>query len=409
MSSALRLVALVVAVLGWLGAPALAQAPAARVIEVQTSARGATPEAAVRAAVLDAARRVNGSATALDMKVRQRFEDSLRDLDLALSAPGVTVASMQSDIAIASRGLVERLRVLSERSLPDGTFDATILAGVAIFEAKLSSRKTIAVASFRPGRADYRFGPLAVPSSEILRRLTDATIERLVQSNTVTVLDRSFVEDIGREKNFLETFSRNTDELARFGRMLGADYLLVGNMEYAGLDVINQVVEASGYRFSRASAGMQVTARLVETETGVIAWAGTIESGFGNSELERMFPGSEPEPSATAAALVGRVADELATAVVESIAPIKVALVEGDAIWLNRGSGRLQLGHRLMIRGGGQQVVDPDTGEALGMAERTIAVVEVVATDPRKSQARVLEGDPAAIRIGQIARPIARP
>lgn len=380
-----------------------------RVVETQASARGATPEAAVRAALADALRAVNGSAVAFDQRRKQRFEDAARDLDAALAAEGMSVERMQAEVATLSRGLVERLRVLETRSIPDGTFDASIVARVAIFDERLATRKTVAVTLFRAGRPQFRFGATDLPAPELVRRLADLTTERLVQSNTVTVLDRSFVEEIGRERNFLELHSRSSDELARFGRMLGADYLLVGSVEFAGLDVINRVVEASGYSFTQASAGIEVSARLVDVASGAIAWADTVRASFGNGDLQRIFPGAVPDPGGTAGALVAKVADRLSEAVVESVAPIKVALVEGDLLWVNRGSGRLAVGQRLLIRGGGQDVVDPDTGESLGPAERTVAVVEVVATDPRKSQCRVVEGDPTLVRVGHVARPVARP
>jgi curli biogenesis system outer membrane secretion channel CsgG len=380
-----------------------------RVVETQASARGPTPEAAVRAALGEALRAVNGSAVAFDQRRKKRFEDAARDLDAALAAEGMNVERMQAEVATLSRGLVERLRVLETRSIPDGTFEASIVARVAIFDDRLATRKTVAVTLFRAGRNEFRFGATDLPAPELVRRLADLATERLVQSNTVTVLDRSFVDEIGRERNFLELHSRSSDELARFGRMLGADYLLVGSVEFAGLEVINRVVEASGYSFTQASAGIEVSARLVDVASGAIAWADTIRASFGHGDLQRLFPGATPDPGGTAGALVTKVADRLAEAVVESVAPIKVALVEGDVLWVNRGSGRLAVGQRLLIRGGGQDVIDPDTGESLGSAERTIAVVEVVATDPRKSQCRVMEGDPSLVRVGHVARPVARP
>jgi hypothetical protein len=122
-----------------------------------------------------------------------------------------------------------------------------------------------------------------------------------------------------------------------------------------------------------------------------------------------MFPGGVPDGSGTLIALLESMTGTLVQRVVESVAPIKVALIDGDTLWLNRGSGRLEAGMRLQIRGGGQDVIDPDTGESLGQAERTIAVIEVVSVDSKKSQCRLIEGRAEELRIGQIARPLTLP
>jgi curli biogenesis system outer membrane secretion channel CsgG len=391
-------------------APLAAQQTPSRVVEMQVKARGPTAEVALRRALADAVRQVNAAMSADAVKM-QRLEDSLRDLDAALASPDVTLATMTLSIRSLSRGLVDRVTVLDNRSLGEAQpeRELTALVGVALFEAKLSSRKTIAVMPFRPASESFNFGGNAVRGSEIARRLADQTTERLVQSGVLTVLDRTHIDEVAKERNFVEIYGKTPEELARFGKMLGADLLLVGTIETAGLETVVQTVQASGYSFSRSYAGMSVATRLLDVETGAITWAETQRVGFDNSQLSRMFPGGVPDASGTLIALLESMTGTLVQRVVESVAPIKVALIDGDTVWLNRGSGRLEAGMRLQIRGGGQDVIDPDTGESLGQAERTVAVIEVVSVDQRKSQCRLIEGRTEELRIGQIARPLTTP
>lgn len=381
-----------------------------RSIETQANGTGATAEAAVRAAILDAVRRVNGPTVAADPATRGRFDDAVADLERALSAPDVTVAAIEANARDWSNGLVERVRVLSEEARPDGAAVAvTVLASVARFETSMSTRKTLAVVPFRTASASFGFDAQEVAASEIARRLADRTVQGLVRANVVTVLDRDFVEASAKERSFVETYGRTPEELARFGRMLGADYLLVGSIESAGLVVNTRTVEASGYTMSTAFAGMDTSARLLDVATGAIVWADAVNAYLPNSELARGFGDGGPNVTAVVDRLVDQVSGELTERVVETIAPIKVAHFEVDTVWLNRGTGRLAPGQRLTIRGGGQEIRDPDTGESLGQAERTVAVVEVVVTDARKSQCRLIEGNLGDLRIGQLARPMARP
>jgi curli biogenesis system outer membrane secretion channel CsgG len=389
------------------------RATAVRAIDVQVKAHGPTAEMAARRAIADALRQAN-AARLTDSSRAKRFEDSLTDLDRALAAPEMTLATIVGDIARTSRGLVVKASVLDNRELAGTASGAqperqvTLLVSVAPFEERLASRRTIAVMPFRTASGSFVFGDATVSGDEIARRLQDIVLERLVQSNVLTVLDRQNVEAVSKERNFVESFGRTPAELARFGRMLGADLLLVGSIETAGLEITTQTVQASGYTFARAFAGMSVATRMIDVETGVIVWADTVRSALDNSQLTRMFPGGRPDASGTLTSLTVDTAESLVGTVVETVAPIKVALVDGDSIWLNRGTGRTTPGMRLLVRGGEREVLDPDTGESLGQAERTIAVIEVVSVDQRKSQARFIEGTLQDVRAGQIARPLAR-
>lgn len=387
-------------------APPDAPKPAGQVVEMQAKARGPSAEVALRRAIADAAREVNKPYVGGDAARARRFDDALRDLDTALAAPGLGLATMGEQIRALSKGLIDRVVVLDQRDA-GGEREVTALVGVAVFEQRLATRKAIAVMAFRPSSPTYSFGGSPVQGNEIARLLADQATERMVQTGVLTVLDRQHIDEVARERNFVELYGRTPEELARFGKMLGADLLLVGAVETAGLETATQTVQASGYTFSRSYAGMSVAARLLDVQTGAIVWADTLSVGLDHSQLSRMFNGGSPDPSGTLSAIEDEMSRSLVNAVVENVAPIKVAMVDGDAVWVNRGTGRLEPGMRLQIRGGEAEIVDPDTGESLGVAERTLAVVEVVAVDARKSQCRLIEGDLAQVRPGAMARPLA--
>jgi hypothetical protein len=392
------------------GAPA--NAGPTKIVETQVKAKGPTAEVALRRAIAQAAQQVNEPFVGADATRKQRFDDSMRDLDLALAGPDVTLAGIAANIRTLSKGLVDRVTVLDNHPVtPDAASEreVTALIGIAVFENRLATRKTIAVMEFRTASEQFSFAGAPVPGKELARKLADQTTERLVQTGVLTVLDRQHIDEFAKERNFVEIYGRTPEELARFGKMLGADLLLVGSIETAGLEIATQTVQASGYSFSRAYAGLSVAARLVDVQTGAIAWADTIRLGLDNSQLSRMFPGGSPDASGTLIALLEQMSGSLVGTIVESVAPIKVALVDGDTVWLNRGSGRLEAGMRLQIRGGGRDVIDPDTGESLGQAERTIAVIEVVSVDGKKSQCRLIEGKSEELRPGQLARPLSQP
>ncbi|MDP2227983.1 MAG: hypothetical protein Q8J78_10975, partial [Moraxellaceae bacterium] len=78
-----------------------------------------------------------------------------------------------------------------------------------------------------------------------------------------------------------------------------------------------------------------------------------------------------------AATMVGRVTD--------TVFPLRVARVEGRAIYLNRGaeSSGLKVGDTLVVLSQGADIIDMDTRESLGSTEEEVGRARVTLVQPR--------------------------
>lgn len=97
--------------------------------------------------------------------------------------------------------------------------------------------------------------------------ITDSVSTRLLNSGKFRFVDMTRVEDVRKQLNF-----QNNDELVnqstaiQFGRMVGAQYMLYGNLA--------SIVKTAG---SDKDVYYKMTMRLMDLETGLIEWADETE------------------------------------------------------------------------------------------------------------------------------------
>lgn len=102
----------------------------------------------------------------------------------------------------------------------------------------------------------------------------------LVKSGKFTVLERQKIAQIMNEQNFQQSGAVDTSTAVRIGKMLGVKYMLTGAITKYG----THSVGGSTGEIRRLPVGIkkntfeaEVTARLVDVETGVIVWADDAE------------------------------------------------------------------------------------------------------------------------------------
>jgi len=87
----------------------------------------------------------------------------------------------------------------------------------------------------------------------------------------------------------------------------------------------------------------------------------------------------------------------------------QVASVDGAVAYINRGStAGVQEGERFdVFRGAGQDIVDPESGEVLGSAQKRIAQVEILEVREKLSKVRVTTDFEVELEVGDVVRPVA--
>ena len=242
-------------------------------------------------------------------------------------------------------------------------------------------KKKVAVLEFvnksRYGRG--KIGPAA----------TDILITELVKSGLFIVIERDRLNKILEEQKLEHTAAFDPATAARTGRMLGVNAVIIGAITQFG--VKQEGVEGFGYKKKVQTAECTVDIRVVETETGRVLYADSGHGIFTYETKEFMGMGQKAGYNQVLADKALRAAiSQFINNVIAQISYIewsgRIASVSGDRIIINAGRQTgLNIGDVLVVRGLGEEVIDPETGLSLGRApgpvKGEIQVVEFFGED----------------------------
>lgn len=110
-------------------------------------------------------------------------------------------------------------------------------------------------------------------------------------------------------------------------------------------------------------------------------------------------------PQVNATELFRSAADKVATGLVTTVYPIKVANAQSDGtLMLNYGEGTVKVGDFVTIFRAGEAVIDPDTGKSLGSSEQRIGIAQITDVQSSFSKAKSVAGFEAGAQARDIAR-----
>lgn len=261
------------------------------------------------------------------------------------------------------------------------------------------NKVTIAVAPFTFHRS------VAAPPGAALETstLTNKFVTALVQTRKFDVVERERVDTLINEMQMSEAGLMDPARAVEAGRMLGADYFLMGEISVFTLTTtVRQVPNTT--RWQRVEElRLILDMRIVDTRTSKIVSA---EKGEALMRANQLFPQrpdvNSPVDPKSLDDIQRDVVDKCVIKVIDAIYPIRIIAVNADGASVNRGEGGgLSVGDTLDVYAEGQEMIDPDTGEVLGSEETKVGRIRITQVLAKFSKAQVLGGSPA---VGQICR-----
>ena len=398
--------AMAVAVAGCSKAPPPEAAPAAQPQAEQNLARGTPDAGKVEHVAVTASGRGPTVATAVDQAIKlaiQQVNGKTMDMSALQFQAGMTVAvgdetvdvgsaAFAEFVATQSRGAVTGFKVLSQRQLETGETEVSIEAQVAKFARPESAGMLrVAVMPFRTDTSDYVVDTQRVAADAVVQELRGSITNTLVKTKRVTVLDREFAAEVQSEIDQLETGRMSTEDFARLGEQLLADYVVVGRIDRFGYERHERQLRTSDRTLVSHSGGAAVSFRVINATTGQIELSDTIAV-----ELPATAPttlGTSVNASQVTADLTGKLAGQAAGAVVKALFPLTVVSVEGDVVVLSQGGEMVSQGDVYDVVLRGKEIKDPQTGRVIGRVEKHCCTVEVTRVTPEMSYATVLKAD----------------
>lgn len=300
-----------------------------------------------------------------------------------------------------------------------------ILALVSLFLVSLNpaaaQKRRVAVVNFDYGTVSGNIYSIFGSNVDVGKGIADLIVDRLVQGNSYSVIERKALDKILTEQNFANSDRADASTAAKLGRVLGVDAIIIGSVTQFGRDDKSTAVGGGalggigrkygigGVAKRESKAVVQVSARLVSTETAEILTvasgkgestrSGTSLLGAGGSAGTAAGGAYDMSSSHFANTILGEAVNKAVTELAQQLeqnaarVPAKkfeidglVADVSQNTLILNVGSkSGIKVGDKLQIRRPNREVRDPATGKVLRRIEDNLGEVTITEVDEASS------------------------
>ncbi len=296
-------------------------------------------------------------------------------------------------------------------------FVTTILVAAALVPAAAAQQKRrVAVLDFDYGTVRNNAAAMFGTDLDVGKGITDLLIERLVNTGTYSVIERTAISKVLAEQNFSNSDRADANTAAKIGRILGVDAIILGSITQFGRDDKSTGVGGGalssvtgrfgigGAKRTSAKAVVAVTARMINTDTAEImasssglgessrkgvsltgAGGGDVAAGGAVDMTSKNFASTLIGEAVTAAvAQLAQGLNQSAAKLPQKTVAIDglVADVSGSTVILNVGTrAGVKAGDKLQLRRKIRDVRDPATGKILRSVEDTIGEVTITEAD----------------------------
>lgn len=383
-------------------------------VEVTVKGQGPTRDKAIQNGLYLAVCQVQGvavSSRVASVDVATGNMDVVRDPQTGskkIEMEGVS-ANLAGTIAVTeAKGLVKSFEVIDEKQPAPDSFEVNLKVKVYDYQSPEDARKLrVAVFPFDSASEVHRFGSVIVPAKRLGEQFGRSIEAMLARNEKFTLLDRDTTEALAKEKKLLAA-DAPLEEKARAGEVLGADYILTGTITQAELKAEEQRIEAIGSSSFLLTAWFDVEYKLLVGPTRQVAMADQLRIKFENAEVRAMADKpalDDIDYNELQQKLVQAVTVKITDGVMDYLYPVRVAAVRDDGMLiLNQGGRRFTIGDLFEISSRGADIIDPETGKALGKDEMILGRIRIFKVLPKISYAEVVQGRGGDIAVGGICR-----
>ena len=368
--------------------------------EVSVVAEGMSKQEAISNALVEAISRIKG------VEVASKTKSSFSNEEFSSSKNGVenkgsfSENSFKKDINSITKGVVKTYEVIDAQRVGD-RWEVELLVSIPVYKEvgiSTKNRRKIAVMPFHTLDKRYIMGKYTYKGKEVADILTQALVTNMTQARKFAVLDRSYVSDMAKEMNLLNSSEVNLSQKVKLGQKLGADYIIVGTIKNASIYEKNSYNRSLGTKNQSNMVELIVDYRVIVVGTSQIKWSDTqkvtLQSSNTNQSFRMLMQNS-----------MEKLASKITTSLLQNIYPIRVLKVTNSGmIVLNQGGNSVKKGMRLDVMHAGKKMYDPYTKELLGNIEEKVAEIEVIRVTPKLSYAKVVDGTLDLVGVKDICR-----
>ncbi len=389
---------------------------ATKTIVCETKGQDVNREKAIKKALAEAVAQVRGvqiSSQDYDFGYRSATADidyKKNDAGKKVAFDAVSVQTGGSVLRTDIEGLVKTYEVLEEKKIDDNTYEVTLKVWVYDYEPlDQTSRVRLAIMPIKTLNPNYLFGSFIASADELSQKLAQKLSANLTGTNKFAVLDREYILDFAHNRNILVSADSSLEEKAKLGKVLGADYMIVGTISDARLEIKERTSSIIGVPVREHKADFVFDYRLIGSSTRQVKLADTVNIRLEEtSEVKKLVKDWDPENldyRELIDNLVANATNEVVQTIIDRLYPIRIASVDkSGVIIINQGGKKIATGLLLDVFAKGKEIIDVDTKESLGKTEVLVATIKVDKVTPKISYAKLVKGDLLKISEGLVCR-----
>jgi curli biogenesis system outer membrane secretion channel CsgG len=340
-------------------------------VTVDTNGTGASEQAAINDALVNAISEVNGVEVAAKIHLQTSEKSDQNSIE--------TNESFQQAINKESKGLIKEYTVLNrqESDLSNGLWSAKVRVTIAKFVAsKQVNRLRIAILPFKPNESI----PQWKKPAEFQNKITQDLVSYMTQTRKFAILDRENVDIQQKELSMLRNGQAPVEELAKLGQRLSTDYIIVGSIDDIHYLKNEKQLKVSGKTITTVKQGARVSFRVIDVATGQVKFSDSLDKILHTSR------------SGVSVSVVSKkAATDVGNTILNAIYPIRVEAVQDTKVYLGQGGTTLRQGDEYTLVMLGNVLKDSYTGESLGREEKQIGTVRITVVQAKQSQGKITQ------------------
>ena len=370
----------------------------AEIYNVTVTGNGSTYNKAISDGLQQAIGQITGlSVTAETLSVFMKKTNSLNEKDKS-DFKNSFQQQIQSNSSSQVSGFVSGYKVLSKTKDEDGFFEVELSVDIEKYNAPgpENNRRKIAVSGVTatPGICFRQQLSAQQLSSELTKAFTSA----FTNTRRFSILDRSEQDVYNAEKKLIQSSDTAITEKAKLGNVLGADYILTGKVKDVNIWETQQYLSFTNETAIHRGASANIEYTLMVFGTRQVKMSNTVSVQLSENEVNTL------NCSSAVTVMLKKAAEKIASDCIDNIYPMMVICKNDSQIYVNMGTGSVNVGDIYGVYALGEQMIDPYTGESLGEEETKIATLQITTVNPKYSVGRLVSGNINNVGENQICR-----
>ena len=337
------------------------------VVSVSTTGVGFNSKDAIKDGLVQAISQVNGLQMSSQTSSSMVSFETVKDGDETFASS----SSFQEKVKQNTKGVIQSWQIISVGKNQSGE----------MFEAKLNVNVSKLQLSSELKRMRFVVSPVKI-NNQIKDRSSAKSFEKifnsqlrsmLVKSNRFALLDRKNSKEIDKEINFIKGSNVRTEELAKLGNKVGADYIIVTSLQ----NINNKTIKTKlmGETISTKQSEIDLTISIIDIATSQIIFSDSMSLSQAGGSLSKFSK---------------LIAERLARKITDTFFPAKLIAFKNNKLTVDQGNSFFNKKSTYNIIKLGPRVIDQTLNQFSGRVENIVGKAQFLEGSSKQSVLKLI-------------------